>query len=237
MNKEEFLISINIICQSLNTNEINIYSKKQLEQNYSINIESYLNSKSTITQLLNEKDNLIDLIHIIFSLINLHQKKIKRDFKKIIKKDFFSNEQIFEKLNSILNNVNLSFRIDNLKEPNLEKNSESYIDSIWIYLSELIANKYLMKICNYPKCDIIFISRRKSSSYCNSKCQTRAKSFRAYHSDEDNYKSKEEIINIEPKENLDASKLSPEKFFIPEKYDVDFGFFDDEITKRRILGS
>ena len=25
--------------------------------------------------------------------------------------------------------------------------------------------------------------------------------------------------------------------FIPEEYDVDFGFFDDEIAKNRILGS
>jgi hypothetical protein len=31
--------------------------------------------------------------------------------------------------------------------------------------------------------------------------------------------------------------LSPEEYFIPEEYDVDFGFFDDEITKNRILGS
>ena len=237
MNKEEFLISTNIIYQSLNSNEINAYSKKQLEQNYSINIEDYLHSKSTLAQLLNEKDNLNDFIHIIFSIINLNQKKIKKDFNKILKKDLFNNEEIFKKLNSILNNVNLSFRINNFNEPNLEKSSESYIDSIWIYLSELISDKYLMKICNYPKCGIIFISRRKSSSYCNSKCQTRAKSFRAYHSDEDNYETKEEEINTESEENLNISKLSPEKFFIPEKYDVDFGFFDDEIIKKRILGS
>ena len=70
MNKEEFLISTNIIYQSLNSNEINAYSKKQLEQNYSIDIESYVSSKSTLAQLLNEKGNLNDFIHIIFSIID-----------------------------------------------------------------------------------------------------------------------------------------------------------------------
>ena len=40
MNKEEFLISTNIIYQYVAAKEINIYSKRQLEQNYSINIET-----------------------------------------------------------------------------------------------------------------------------------------------------------------------------------------------------
>jgi len=236
MNKQEFLISINIIYQSVASNELNIYSKKQLEQNYSINIEDHLSSKLTLNKLLNEKEKLKDLIKVILSIINLNQKNNHKDFKKILRENLFNNEQIFQKLNSILEKVNLSFRIDNLKEPSLQKNSESYIDSIWIYLSELLSDKFFIKICNYPKCDIIFLSKRKSSSYCNSKCQTRAKSFRAYHSN-DEYTPKEEASNPEPDKNTEINKLSPEEYFIPEEYDVDFGFFDDEITKNRILGS
>ena len=236
MNKEEFLISTNIIYQYVADNEINIYSKKQLEQNYSIKIEDYLSSKLTLHKLLNEKEKLNDLIQIVLSIINLHQKNNNKDLAQILRKNLFNNEQIFQKLNSILEKVNLSFRIDNLKEPSLQKNSESYIDSIWIYLSELLSDKFFIKICNYPKCDIIFLSKRKSSSYCNSKCQTRAKSFRAYHSN-DEYAPKEEPSNPELEKNTEINKLSPEEYFIPEEYDVDFGFFDDEITKNRILGS
>ena len=88
MNKEEFLISTNIIYQSLNSNEINAYSKKQLEQNYSIDIEDYVSSKSTLTQLLNEKGNLDDFMHIIFSIINLNQKKNKKRLQKNPQKGF-----------------------------------------------------------------------------------------------------------------------------------------------------
>ena len=236
MNKEEFLISTNIIYQSVVSDKLNIYSKKQLEQNYSINIEDHLSSKLTLNKLLNEREKLKDLIQVILSIINLHQKNNKKDLKNILSKNLFNNEQIFNKLNSILEKVNLSFRIDNLNEPNLQKNSKSYIDSIWIYLSELLSDKFFIKICNYPKCDIIFISKRKSSSYCNSKCQTRAKSFRAYHSN-DEYEPKEDTSNPETEKNMVINKLSQEEYFIPEEYDVDFGFFDDEITKNRILGS
>ena len=236
MNKEEFLISTNIIYQSVASDKFNIYSKKQLEQNYSINIEDHLSSKLSLNKLLNEREKLKDLIQVILSIINLHQKNNKKDLKNILSKNLFNNEQIFQKLNSILEKVNLRFTIENLNEPNLQKNSKSYIDSIWIYLSELISDKFFIKICNYPKCDIIFISKRKSSSYCNSKCQTRAKSFRAYHSN-DEYEPKEDTSNPETEKNMVINKLSPEEYFIPEEYDVDFGFFDDEITKNRILGS
>ena len=38
-------------------------------------------------------------------------------------------------------------------------------------------------------------------------------------------------------ENIIATKLEPEKYEIPIEYDVDFGFFDDDQTKIRLLGS
>ena len=37
--------------------------------------------------------------------------------------------------------------------------------------------------------------------------------------------------------NEEVVRLEPENYFIPEQYDVDFGFFDNEIDKKRILGS
>ena len=68
-----------------------------------------------------------------------------------------------------------------------------------ISLSEILSDKYFLKMCFYGKCEIMFISRRKSSSYCNPKCQTRAKSYRAYHSNDEI----KETSNIEKTENIE----------------------------------
>ena len=114
--------------------------------------------------------------------------------------------------------------------------SESFMDSMLISISEILSDKYFLKMCFYGKCEIIFISRRKSSSYCNPKCQTRAKSYRAYHSN-DAIKETSNIEKTETMENIIATKLEPEKYEIPIEYDVDFGFFDDDQTKIRLLGS
>ena len=105
-----------------------------------------------------------------------------------------------------------------------------------ISISEILSDKYFFKMCFYGKCEIIFMSRRKSSSYCNPKCQTREKSYRAYHSN-DSIKETKNIEKTETIENIIVTKLEPEKYEIPTEYDVDFGFFDDAETKNRLLGS
>ena len=110
------------------------------------------------------------------------------------------------------------------------------MDSMLISISEILSDKYFLKMCFYGKCEIIFMSRRKSSSYCNPKCQTRAKSYRAYHSN-DSIKETKNIEKTETIENIIVTKLEPEKYEIPTEYDVDFGFFDDAETKNRLLGS
>tara|TARA_B100000902_G_C27084799_1_gene800748 strand:- start:118 stop:834 length:717 start_codon:yes stop_codon:yes gene_type:complete len=238
MKKEEFLITTNLIFQSLLNDKEDNYSKRQIEQIYSLKIKDYINSNLELLNLIKDKQNVKNLIHILLSIINLNQSNSSKDLKIYIKDNLFDDETIFIKLNSILKRVNLSFSLNNSTEPNLEKNSEFYIDSIWICLSELISDKYFFKICNYPKCEIIFISRRKSSSYCNSKCQTRAKSYRAYHSNEVEEKiTKKQLESINNTDSKEVIKLDPENYFIPDKYDVDFGFFDNEIDKKRILGS
>ena len=239
MKSEEFLITINLIFQSLLNNNKNNYSRKQIEQIYSIDIENYINSNSEVSSLIKDKQNIKNLIHILLSIINLNQNKLNKDLNVYLKENLLDEETIFIKLNLMLKKVNLSFSLKNSIEPNLEKNSEFFIDSIWICLSELISDKYFLKICNYPKCEIIFTSRRKSSSYCNSKCQTRAKSYRAYHSNEEiNKVTKKEISDTSNSiNNEEVVRLEPENYFIPEQYDVDFGFFDNEIDKKRILGS
>ena len=128
MNKEEFLISTNIIYQYVAANEINIYSKKQLEQNYSIKIEDYLSSKLTLHKLLNEKEKLNVLIQIILSIINLHQKNNNKDLAQILRKNLFNNPDLkcigpiyltilrmkIENLQGVLNNKNYYFNDDKM---------------------------------------------------------------------------------------------------------------------------
>ena len=235
MLKENFLVNINTIFQLLARGETSIYSRKLLEKIYNIDFNTFIESNLDIKTILKDKEKSKNLINIVLSIINLNQNNLDKNLKSFLKTNLLSSKEISTKINLILNNVSLSFNINNLNEPNIEKNSKSLTDSFWISLSEILSEKYLLKMCCYGKCEIIFISKRKSSSYCNSKCQTRAKSYRAYHSNDD-----AEIINKDNDvqlNNTTQNKLKPEKYTIPNKYDVDFGFFDDEKTKIRLLGS
>ena len=56
-----------------------------------------------------------------------------------------NSEQISERINLILKKVSLNFKINDLSEPNLEKKSESFIDSMLISLSEILSDKYYLK--------------------------------------------------------------------------------------------
>jgi len=236
MDYKNFLLNINTISLSFLNDEINIYSKKQLENIYNIGFDEYINSNEEIKNILNDEIKAKDLINIFLSIINLNKDNLNKDLNSFLKNNLMNSDQISERINLILKKVSLNFKINDLSEPNLEKKSESFIDSMLISLSEILSDKYFLKMCFYGKCEIIFISRRKSSSYCNPKCQTRAKSYRAYHLN-DAIKENSNIEKTETMENIIATKLEPEKYEIPIEYDVDFGFFDDDQTKIRLLGS
>ena len=236
MDYNNFLLNINAIFLSLINDEINKYSKKQLENIYNVSFDEYINSNEEIKNILNNEVKAKDLINIFLSIINLNKGNLNKDLNSFLNNNLMNSDQISERINLILKKVSLNFKINDLSEPNLEKTTESFMDSLLISLSEILSDKYFLKMCFYGKCEIIFISRRKSSSYCNSKCQTRAKSYRAYHSN-DVIKEPSEIEKTEPIENIIVTKLDPEKYYIPTEYDVDFGFFDDDQTKIRLLGS
>ena len=236
MDHKNFLLNINTIFLSLLNDEINIYSKKQLEKIYNIGFDEYINSNDEIRKFLNDEIKAKDLINILLSIINLNKDNLNKDLNSFLKNNLMNSDQISERINLILKKVSLNFKINDLSEPNLEKKSESFMDSILIFISEILSDKYFLKMCFYGKCEIIFMSRRKSSSYCNPKCQTRAKSYRAYHSN-DSIKETKNIEKTETIENIIVTKLEPEKYEIPTEYDVDFGFFDDAETKNRLLGS
>ena len=236
MDHKNFLLNINTIFLSFLNDEINIYSKKQLEKIYNIGFDEYINSNDEIRKFLNDEIKAKDLINILLSIINLNKDNLNKDLNSFLKNNLLNSDQISERINLILKKVSLNFKINDLSEPNLEKKSESFMDSILIFISEILSDKYFLKMCFYGKCEIIFMSRRKSSSYCNPKCQTRAKSYRAYHSN-DSIKETKNIEKTETIENIIVTKLEPEKYEIPTEYDVDFGFFDDAETKNRLLGS
>ena len=236
MDHKNFLLNINTIFLSFLNDEINIYSKKQLEKIYNINFDEYINSNDEIRKFLNDEIKAKDLINILLSIINLNKDNLNKDLNSFLKNNLMNSDQISERINLILKKVSLNFKINDLSEPNLEKKSESFMDSMLISISEILSDKYFLKMCFYGKCEIIFMSRRKSSSYCNPKCQTRAKSYRAYHSN-DSIKETKNIEKTETIENIIVTKLEPEKYEIPTEYDVDFGFFDDAETKNRLLGS
>ena len=236
MDYNNFLLNINVIFLSMINDEINKYSKKQLENIYNISFDEYINSNEEIKNILNNEVKAKDLVNIFLSIINLNKGNLNKDLNSFLNNNLMNSNQISERINLILKKVSLNFKINDLSEPNLEKTTESFMDSMLISLSEILSDKYFLKMCFYGKCEIIFISRRKSSSYCNSKCQTRAKSYRAYHSN-DVIKEPSEIEKTEPIENIIVTKLDPEKYYIPTEYDVDFGFFDDEQTKIRLIGS
>tara|TARA_Y100000766_G_C18804572_1_gene554818 strand:- start:373 stop:1083 length:711 start_codon:yes stop_codon:yes gene_type:complete len=236
MDHKNFLLNINTIFLSFLNDEINIYSKKQLEKIYNIGFDEYINSNDEIRKFLNDEIKAKDLINILLSIINLNKDNLNKDLNSFLKNNLMNSDQISERINLILKKVSLNFKINDLSEPNLEKKSESFMDSMLISISEILSDKYFLKMCFYGKCEIIFMSRRKSSSYCNPKCQTRAKSYRAYHSN-DSIKETKNIEKTETIENIIVTKLEPEKYEIPTEYDVDFGFFDDAETKNKLLGS
>tara|TARA_B100001115_G_scaffold72607_1_gene53376 strand:- start:411 stop:1121 length:711 start_codon:yes stop_codon:yes gene_type:complete len=236
MDYNNLLLNINVIFLSMINDEINKYSKKQLENIYNISFDEYINSNEEIKNILNNEVKAKDLINIFLSIINLNKDNLNKDLNSFLNNNLMNSNQISERINLILKKVSLNFKINDLSEPNLEKTTESFMDSMLISLSEILSDKYFLKMCFYGKCEIIFISRRKSSSYCNSKCQTRAKSYRAYHSN-DIIKKPSKIEKTEPIENIIVTRLDPEKYYIPTEYDVDFGFFDDEQTKIRLIGS
>tara|TARA_Y100000591_G_scaffold173700_1_gene150050 strand:+ start:850 stop:1560 length:711 start_codon:yes stop_codon:yes gene_type:complete len=236
MDHKNFLLNINTIFLSFLNDEINIYSKKQLEKIYNIGFDEYINSNDEIRKFLNDEIKAKDLINILLSIINLNKDNLNKDLNSFLKNNLMNSDQISERINLIFKKVSLNFKINDLSGPNLEKKPESFMDSMLISISEILSDKYFLKMCFYGKCEIIFMSRRKSSSYCNPKCQTRAKSYRAYHSN-DSIKETTNIEKTETIENIIVTKLEPEKYEIPTEYDVDFGFFDDAETKNRLLGS
>ena len=142
MDYKNFLLNLNTISLSFLNNEINIYSKKQLENIYNIGFDEYINSNKEIKNILNDEIKAKDLINIFLSIINLNKDNLNKDLNSFLKNNLMNSEQISERINLILKKVSLNFKINDLSEPNLEKKSQSFIDSMLISLSEILSDKY-----------------------------------------------------------------------------------------------
>jgi hypothetical protein len=149
-------------------------------------------------------------------------------------------EKLSQHINKKLEKVILTTRLENKQNNQFLsiKTCNSLLGIAWINISEIISNNKLVKICTYIKCNMIFASNRKSSAYCNSKCQTRAKSHRAYYGSSKKYN--EDKLDVDSNTTINnknnVNRLPPEEYKIPDEYEPDFGFFDGEDDKLKILG-
>ncbi len=130
-------------------------------------------------------------------------------------------------------------------------NPTSLKAAIWFQLANIIISKKYIKNCSYLLCKKLYSTTRDKRNYCSSNCQTRAKSYRAYHnlSIERSNKSKKPKKISEITSSKTYEPIIKEKEFIEEhieiasiirqpeiEYDPDHGFFEDLESEKRILG-
>tara|TARA_B100001996_G_scaffold266245_1_gene207944 strand:+ start:1849 stop:2628 length:780 start_codon:yes stop_codon:yes gene_type:complete len=221
------------------------YLDNQFTLKYGIGIEEYLiNNPSLEEEMKNELESK-DLINSIFSLIHIQNSLDKKISNHLIEnynleKTSTNLEKLTHHINKKLEKITLTTRLENKEKNKFSsiKTCNSLLGIAWINISEIISKNKLVKICTYIKCNMIFVSNRKSSAYCNAKCQTRAKSHRAYYGSSKKYNEDKLDGNsnaaINNKNNVD--RLPPEEYKIPDEYEPDFGFFDGEDDKLKILG-
>jgi predicted RNA-binding Zn ribbon-like protein len=206
---------------------INIFNKEDLVLKSPLEISTKLRELvKTILNIMELRGHLkeSDQIGKIFT-----RDKVEYRYKSMNSLIDFVNQ----KLSSIILNRELS-KLNN-QDAIMKTKTNSLVSVAWIQLSDALANKEFIKICQHIKCNKLFSSKREKMSYCDSKCQTRAKSYRAYHL---HSQVKPTVSRLPTLENLaDSGKLPPERYVIPDVYDPDFGFFEQEKDKKRILGS
>ena len=102
MDYQNFLLNINTISLSFLNEEINIYSKKQLENIYNIGFDEYVNSNEEIKNILNDEIKAKDLINIFLSIINLNKDNLNKDLNSFLKNNLLNSDQISERINLIV---------------------------------------------------------------------------------------------------------------------------------------
>jgi hypothetical protein len=245
---DAFLIFYSIWIYSYNNNfsTKKSYLDSQFKLNYGIGIEEYLINNPSLEEEMKNELEAKDLINSIFSLIHIQNSLDKKISNYLIEnykleKTSTNLEKLSQHINKKLEKIVLTTRLVNKEKNKFSsiKTCNSLLGIAWINISEIISKNKLVKICTYIKCNMIFVSNRKSSAYCNAKCQTRAKSHRAYYGASKKYNEGKLEVNsntpINDKNNV--NRLPPEEFKIPEEYEPDFGFFDGEDDKLKILGS
>ena len=221
------------------------YLNNQFKLKYGSEIEEYLINNPSLEQELKDDLETKDLVNSIFSLMLIQNSLDKKISNYLIdnyslKKTSTNLEKLSQYINQKLEKIIITTRLsDKGKNKFSSVNTcNSLLGIAWLNISEIISNKKLIKICTYIKCNMAFVSNRKSSAYCNTRCQTRAKSHRAYYGTSKKYNEDKlgatSTTNIDNKNNV--NRLPPEKYKIPEEYETDFGFFDGEDDKLKILG-
>mgnify|MGYP001181320807 CR=1 FL=1 len=242
-----FLIIYSIWVYSYNNNFSvkNSYLSNQFMLNYGIRIEDYLIENPILEQEMQNELEAKDLINSIYSLMNIQNSLDKKISNHLVEnynleKTSTSLDKLSQYINSKLEKIVITTRLisKNKNKFSSIKTCDSLMSIAWINISEIIATHKLVKMCKYIKCNMIFVSNRKSSAYCNSKCQTRAKSHRAYYGASKKYdEDKLEVSSNKIIKDNDVNRLPPEEYKIPDEYEPDFGFFDGEDDKLKIMGN
>tara|TARA_B100001029_G_scaffold179535_1_gene189425 strand:+ start:3161 stop:3937 length:777 start_codon:yes stop_codon:yes gene_type:complete len=245
--RDIFLIIYSIWIYSYNNNfsAKKSYLDNQFMLNYGISIQDYLIENPILEKEIKNELETKDLINSIYSLMNIQNSLDKKMLNHLmqnynLEKTSSSIDKLSQYINSKLDKIVIKTRLSSKDKNKFSSinTCDSLLNIAWINLSEIIATSKLVKICQYIKCHMIFVSNRKSSAYCNSKCQTRAKSHRAYYGASKKYdEGKLEIGSNKAIKNNDINRLPPEEYKIPDEYEPDFGFFDGEDDKLKIMGS
>ena len=215
-----------------------------------------LNQEISINSFIQEAKITSNIISIIrlnnkneTSNISLISNRINRlSDQKNEKKEDELNKWMIDKIQENLENepcVNQIETRNSSKFYNFTVNPKSLKAAVWFQIANIIISKKFIKDCSYLLCKKLYFTTRSKRNYCSSNCQTRAKSYRAYH----NLSTELSNKNIKPKKQNEIpsppkfqpiqkqnENLNHKEFEAIEEYDPDFGFFENQESEKRILG-
>lgn len=214
--------------------------------NQEVSINSFIEEAKTTSNIisiikLNNKDKSPNISFIFNRITGLSEQKNEKEEDVL-------NKWMINKIQENLENEPCIHQIEtrnSSKSYNLTVNPKSLKAAIWFQIANIIISKKYIKDCSYLLCKKLYFTTRSNRNYCSSSCQTRAKSYRAYH----NLSTELSNKNIKPEKSNELSpppKLQPiqkpneiikSKEYEPiEEYDPDFGFFENQESEKRILG-
>ena len=227
-----------------------------LDLNQEISMNSFINEAKTAANIisiirLNNKNKISTIPLISNRISTLSEQRNQKNEDEI-------HKWMIETIQQNLENEPCVNQIESSKSNNsynITVRPKSLKAAIWFQIANIIISKKYIKDCSYLLCKKLYSTTRSKRNYCSSSCQTRAKSYRAYHNlsaEQSNQKKiSKKISQISSQPKLDPvkkenkfikeifeenKKLKPIKKQTSIEYDPDYGFFEDQESEKRILG-